>query len=466
MALIDARQSIAARLVFGYGLMAVITMVAISTVFYFGTVGVVDRNIDNDIKNQGGRLAQRLRTETAGELAAEVTRQLNDGVDSDREIYLVTDAEGKRLAGNLSILPARALPSNQIVSASVVRNGVQTRARLIVYSLPTGGQYIIGDDLRELDAMQAMVWRALATGALLSLGLTIAGALLFRQQIARRITEVRQTTRIIAAGDLSRRIATVSKDEFGLLNQDINHMLDRIEQLMNGVRDVSNAIAHDLRTPLTRIRAKLEVANRRAGTVGEFRTASLAAIGDIDDLIRLFECLLQIAEAEAGVGTGGFDTMDLAAVAGDMAEMYGNTFEDSGMRLDLNLVSAPVHGDRNLMATAIASLIENAVKYGADGGRIDISAAHADNISSVTVRDYGRGIPAIELARVAERFYRLERSRSLPGNGLGLSIVTAIVKLHGGSLSLENAEPGLRATIRLPAPVTAPRESLKMTNLS
>lgn len=228
-------------------------------------------------------------------------------------------------------------------------------------------------------------------------------------------------------------------------------MLDRIVQLMNGVRDVSNAIAHDLRTPLTRIRAKLEVANRRASTLGEFKAISMETISDIDDLIRLFECLLQIAEAEAGVGTSGFDIMDLAIVAGDMAEMYENTIEDSDLRLQLAVASVPVLGDRNLMATAIASLIENAVKYGADGGVIDIAVARSGDTASVTVRDYGHGIPHEELARVAERFYRLDQSRNLPGNGLGLAIVTAIAKLHGGSLTLHNAEPGLRATIALPA---------------
>src|SRR5450830_1110111 len=336
----NPRQSIAARLVLGYGLLAMLSMIGISAVFYFGTVGVIDYNIDQDLRNQGKRLAKRLQWETAPRLATEVDRQLNDGIDSDREIYLVIAADGSRLAGNLSAWPAVAASFNTIVSDDVVRNGVPTRARLMAFPLADGGRFLIGDDLRELSAMQAMVLRALGWGALLSLGLTVLGAALFRQQIARRINEVRATAQVIAAGDLSQRISDYSQDEFGLLNHDINTMLDRIEQLMHGVRDVSNAIAHDLRTPLTRIRTKLESANRRAASVASFRAVSMEAIDDIDELIRLFECLLQIAQAEAGVGASGFAVLELGDIAGDIAEMYDSTVDEGGMRLHARLTGA------------------------------------------------------------------------------------------------------------------------------
>jgi signal transduction histidine kinase len=446
----DPRQSIAARLVLGYGLLAMLSMIGISAVFYFGTVGVIDYNIDQDLRNQGSRLSKRLQSEQAPQLAREVDRQLNDGIDSDREIYLVLAADGRRLAGNLSTWPPAAGPFNTIVSADVVRNGVSTRARLMAFALSDGGRFIIGDDLRELSAMQAMVLRALAWGALLSLGLTMLGAALFRQQIARRISEVRATARVIAAGDLSQRIPHYSQDEFGLLNHDINIMLDRIEQLMHGVRDVSNAIAHDLRTPLTRIRTKLESANRRAASVASFRAVSMEAIEDIDELIRLFECLLQIAQAEAGVGASSFAVLELADIAGDIAEMYDSTVDEGGMRLHVRLSSARVRGDRNLIATALSSLIENAIKYAAGGERIEVGVAIEEGKATLSVRDYGPGIPEQELDKVSARFYRLDKARQLPGHGLGLSIVTAIVNLHGGTLVLENAAPGLRARILLP----------------
>src|SRR5450830_1312712 len=442
----NPRQSIAARLVLGYGLLAMLSMIGISAVFYFGTVGVIDYNIDQDLRNQGKRLAKRLQWETAPRLATEVDRQLNDGIDSDREIYLVIAADGSRLAGNLSAWPAVAASFNTIVSDDVVRNGVPTRARLMAFPLADGGRFLIGDDLRELSAMQAMVLRALGWGALLSLGLTVLGAALFRQQIARRINEVRATAQVIAAGDLSRRISDYSQDEFGLLNHDINTMLDRIEQLMHGVRDVSNAIAHDLRTPLTRIRTKLESANRRAASVASFRAVSMEAIDDIDELIRLFECLLQIAQAEAGVGAGAFAVLEL----GDIAEMYDSAVDEGGMRLHVRLTGARVRGDRNLIATALSSLIENAIKYAAEGERIEVSVASEQGIATLSVRDYGPGIPEDELDKVSARFYRLDKARQLSGHGLGLSIVTAIVTLHGGVLVLENAAPGLRARISLP----------------
>jgi signal transduction histidine kinase len=317
--------------------------------------------------------------------------------------------------------------------------------------------YLFGDDLRELGAMQSLVWRALAVGAFLSLVLAGVGALLFRRQIARRIADVRRTARIIATGNLSERIPTVSKDEFGLLNDDLNHMLDRIEQLMTGVRDVSNAIAHDLRTPLTRIRAKLEGAHRRATTVEEFQFVAHETMADIDQLIDVFQCLLQIAEAEAGVGTSGFGTLDLAEVAGDLADMYESTVEECAMDIRLRLSPVRMRGDRNLMATAIASLIENTIKYAAMGQHIDIAVNQRGTTATVSVRDHGPGVPSQDLPRLTERFYRLDKSRNLPGNGLGLSIVAAIVKLHGGLLTISNAGPGLCTSMTFPAEKCMPR---------
>lgn len=458
--MLDFRSSIAAKLVLSYGLLALFTVATISTVFYFGTIGVIDHNVDNDIRGQGARLAPRLQSEGVDSLAADVTRQLYDGIDSDREIYLVIAADGRRLAGNLTAWSS-SVPLSRIVNADVVRNGIPTRARLLAYPLPGGGFYVIGDDLRELGAMQSLVWRALAVGAVLAVVMTIVGAFLFRRQISGRISDIRTTARSIAAGDLSQRIPTVSKDEFGLLNQDINDMLDRIENLMSSVRNVSNAIAHDLRTPLTRMRNKLDLAIRRADTVDAYRATSMAAIADIDDIIRLFEGLLQIAEAEAGVGTSGFASLDLGVIAADIAEMYENTADELAIRVTLDTSRAKVRGDRNLVATAIASLLENAIKYGSDGGRIDISVSSQGSHATISVRDYGAGIPAPELHRVTERFYRLDKSRSAPGNGLGLSIVSAIAKLHRGTLDLGDAAPGLCATISLPLigvdDVVAPR---------
>jgi signal transduction histidine kinase len=285
----------------------------------------------------------------------------------------------------------------------------------------------------------------------LSLILTAFGALLFRSQIERRIGEIRRAAKDIEEGDLSRRIPVSGDDEFSLLNRDINRMLDRIEHLMDGIRHVSNAIAHDLRTPLSRIRSKLDDALRHDMTVEVLSGAAHGAIEDIDDLIRLFERLLQIAEAESGVRAQLFECIDLNRIALDMADMYDATAEEREVRLDTDLQpAAQVLGDRNLLASAVASLIDNAIKYAGPGAAVAVVTRVEGASVSIAVRDNGPGIPSAEVGKVTQRFYRLDKSRSLPGNGLGLSIVSATVGLHGGALSLEDGQPGLIARITLP----------------
>jgi signal transduction histidine kinase len=448
--MLKLRGSIAAKLVLGYGVLGMVSMVAVSAVFYVGTIGVLDQNIDGRIIALSDRLLAQGRDSSSAVLAAEVRRQLSDGIDSDREIFLLQRAGGQVLAGNLSAWPGPT--GADLQSADVVRDGHVTPARLHRRILPDGALLIVGRDLSEQEAIRALVWRALVAGAGLSLLFTVAGALLFRRQIEIRLGAIRRTAEQIEAGDLSRRIPVRSDDEFGRLNGDINRMLDHIELLMDGVRHVSDAIAHDLRTPLGRVRGKLEDALRHAREAGVLEGAARDAIDDIDDLIRLFERLLQIAEAESGVRGRLFESVDLNRVAEDLAEMYEASAEDIGARLSLALApQALVLGDRNLLASALASLLDNALKYAGQGAAIVLSTSARDGKVCVAVGDNGPGIPAGELDRVTERFYRLDRSRNLPGNGLGLSIVQATAALHGGALELADHQPGLLARIVLPA---------------
>ncbi len=448
--MLKLRGSIAAKLVLGYGVLGMVSMVAVSAVFYVGTIGVLDQNIDGRIVALSDRLLAQGRDSSSATLAAEVRRQLSDGIDSDREIFLLQRADGHVLAGNLSAWPGPT--GAELQSADVVRDGHVTPARLHRRILPDGALLIVGRDLSEQEAIRALVWRALVSGAGLSLLFTVAGALLFRRQIEIRLGAIRRTAEQIEAGDLSRRIPVRGDDEFGRLNGDINRMLDHIELLMDGVRHVSDAIAHDLRTPLGRVRGKLEDALRHAREAGVLEGAARDAIDDIDDLIRLFERLLQIAEAESGVRGRLFENVDLNRVAEDLAEMYEASAEEIGARLSLALApQALVLGDRNLLASALASLLDNALKYAGQGAAIVLSTSARDGKVCVAVGDNGPGIPAGELGRVTERFYRLDRSRNLPGNGLGLSIVQATAALHGGALELADRQPGLLARIVLPA---------------
>jgi signal transduction histidine kinase len=231
-------------------------------------------------------------------------------------------------------------------------------------------------------------------------------------------------------------------------------MLDRIELLMEGIRNVSNAIAHDLRTPLSRIRGRLDDALRHEPTVPRLSSAAHDAIDDIDDLIRLFERLLQIAEAESGMRARLFERLDLGRVVADIGEMYEATAEDSGITLTVDApASLYVDGDRNLLASAVASLLDNAIKYAGRGAVIHVRAGLYQGEASMSVHDNGPGIPDAERDKVTQRFYRVDKSRHLPGNGLGLSIVSATAKAHAGTLVLEDGGPGLVARIVLPLAV-------------
>jgi signal transduction histidine kinase len=444
------RTSIAAKLVLGYGLLGIASIVAVSAVFYSGTIGVMDQNIDGKIMAQTERLLQTVDGGQRTALQAEVRRQLGDGIDSAREIFQIVDADGAPVGGNLGSWPSLD-NAPEFVSAMVLRNGHRAPARLYLRPLSDGEVLIVGRDLSEEDAVREVIWRALLAGACVSLMLTIGGALLFRRSIEARLGEIRRTAAQIEAGDLSPRIPVTGNDEFALLNRDINRMLDRIELLMEGIRHVSNAIAHDLRTPLSRIRGRLDDALRHEMTVPRLSGAAHDAIDDIDELIRLFERLLQIAEAESGMRGRLFERLDLGRVVADIGEMYEATAEDEGITLTVDAPDALfVDGDRNLLASAVASLLDNAIKYAGPGSAIRVRAGLHHGQASISVHDNGPGIPDGERDKVTQRFYRLDKSRHLPGNGLGLSIVSATAMSHDGALVLEDGAPGLVARIVLP----------------
>nr|WP_154365284.1 HAMP domain-containing sensor histidine kinase [Duganella alba] len=447
------RTSIVAKLVLGYGLLGIASIVAVSAVFYSGTIGVLDQNIDGKIRAQTERMLDNVSDGNREALKAEVHRLLTDGVDNDREIFALLDADGVALAGNLGSWPSVA-DAPDLVTATVLRYGRSAPARLYLRPLVQGGVLIVGRDLSEEDAVREVIWRALAAGACVSLMLTIAGAMLFRSSVESRLGQIRRTAAQIEAGDLTPRIPVSGNDEFALLNRDINRMLDRIQLLMDGIRNVSNAIAHDLRTPLSRIRGRLDDALRHDVTVPRLATAAHDAIDDIDDLIRLFERLLQIAEAESGMRARLFERLDLGRVVADIGEMYEAIAEDSHIVLTVDAPdSLYVDGDRNLLASAVASLLDNAIKYAGPGSVIHVRAGLHHGQASMSVHDNGPGIPAGELGNVTQRFYRLDKSRHMPGNGLGLSIVSATAKSHDGKLVLEDAGPGLIARIVLPLAV-------------
>lgn len=453
---LDRGPSVITRLVLGYSILLAATCLALATVFYIGTIGVLDRSTDRKISEVTARLAASFRPGHPEILAGAISRELTDGSDSDSEVILAMGGDAARIAGNVDAIADLANPAGQLTTRKVFRNGAPRRTRLLASRLPDGGVLLVGRDLSEQQTIQSMVWEALAAGAGVAIVLGTIGARMFRNQIRRRIGEIRLTAKGIEAGDLTRRIPVSGGDEFGLLSHDINRMLDRIEQLMSGVRHVSNAIAHDLRTPLNRVRAKLDASLHSAATAATLTESAQGAIAEIDELTLLFEKLLQIAEAESGMRTRQFELVDLSRIALDMVELYDASAEECDSVLQhVSAGAVRVRGDRNLLASAVASLVDNAIKHAGPATTIVVRAYLAGDGATIEVRDNGPGIPDDELARVTERFYRLDRSRSLPGNGLGLSIVAAIATLHGGALQLA-ADKGLIARIALP---TSPEPS-------
>jgi len=455
--MVSIRNSIASRLALGYGVLVAFSIAIVSAVFYFGTIVVLDRSIDGKIASISNRLVTRFQDRTQDDLIAEIERRLQDRIDSDTEIFLVVAADGTPVVGNLTNWPEDRIPYDEVVTRKVMRDGKLTSARLIVRQLHGDRLLVVGRDLHEQEAIQTLVVRALGAGGTLSLVLVIAGAIFFKQQTEARIGEIRRTAVEIEGGNLSRRVPISGDDEFGRLSEDINRMLDRIEHLMDGVRHVSNAIAHDLRTPLGRIRSKLDEAVRHQYTVDTLHEAASDAIEGIDDLILLFDKLLQIAGAESGMRTKSFEVLDLNRIAHDMVELYDAAAEEREVVLKASSQAhVTVMGDHDLLASAVASLIDNAIKYAGAGATVEVEAHTEPHWATVTIKDNGPGIPTEELSRVTERFYRLDHSRHLPGNGLGLSIVTAIATLHGGTLHLEQGAPGLVAQIRLPRETSVP----------
>ena len=444
--------TVAFRLALGYGLLAIGSMSVIAAAFYFGTVGVLARSTDAKLISISQRLADHYETRGGEAVRQEVQQLLVDGIEQDTEVYLLVEPDGRRVAGNIYGWSMAAAPPGKLTDLAVMRNGRPSLSRLLPRLLPDGSILVVGRDMQDQRDIERLVWHALFAGGAVALLLVVSGALLFRRQLEHRVGAIRRTALEIEAGDLTRRIPISDvEDEFARLNRDINRMLDRIEHLMDGVRHVSNAIAHDLRTPLGRIRSRLEEALRPGNITTQLAGTAGFAIQEVDELIRMLDRLLQIAEAESGAHRQSFAPVSLAVVVNDVVELYDATAEAEGITLVSEIEGQPVTlGDKNLITSALVNLIDNALKYAGSGATVRVRATQDRDAVSMIVQDDGPGIPPAERSRVIERFYRLDQSRSLPGNGLGLSIVAATASLHWGKLELEDAAPGLIARIVLP----------------
>jgi signal transduction histidine kinase len=441
--------SVAFRLSCIYGGLVLLAVLMLSTAFYLGTAGVLARSADEKIVSVSERLGEHAAAGGLAQVQRKIVQALTDGVDSDTEIYLLTDPAGNKLAGNI-LLWSSLPPIGSVIEMPVTRDGRPSTGRVLLRRLPDQSLLVVGRDMSDLHQINTLIWRAIIGGGVLALVLSVAGTIFFRAQIEQRVGEIRRAALEIAAGDLSRRIPVAGgSDEFARLSQNLNRMLDKIEHLMDGVRHVSNTIAHNLRTPLGRIRGRLDEGLRDTRSTETLANAGGFAIVEIDRIIALLDKLLQIAEAESGARRKIFSPVSLHALITDLAELYDAAAEEAGVTLNTQIVGEPsVHGDRELLASALANLLDNALNYAGSPAEITVEAARRGRSVIVTVRDNGPGIPINERENVLRRFYRLDHSR--PGYGIGLASVAAIMQLHGGRLQLDDAKPGLAVSLEFP----------------
>lgn len=371
-------------------------------------------------------------------------------------LYLMTTPAGERIAGNIENVTPDVLanPGEYEVPYEIMSDGEIKRHRALVRSLvlPGGFRLLVGRDLTDVERLRDVIWRAFGWSLLLVVVLGVLGGFVVTKRVLSRIDQMTATTRSIMEGDLAGRLAlTGTNDEFDRLAENLNAMLDRIGDLMEGLRQVSNNIAHDLRTPLTRLRNNAEEALRGNRSLDDTRNALIDVMAEADHLIKIFNALLMIARAEAGQLREGMEPLDAAEIVHEIAELYEPVAEDQGIRIETKIAGAlPVFGSRELIGQAVANLIDNALKYAAGTHAINVNAKQWGDDAIVEVADHGPGISAEDRERVTERFVRLESSRSQPGSGLGLSLVAAIARLHHGTLQFDENNPGLIVRLVLP----------------
>jgi signal transduction histidine kinase len=367
-------------------------------------------------------------------------------------------ADGHRIAGNIESLPtglAPDVPTDTVVVRVDNRGHEMQKVRLAAHPLPSGEILVIGRNIDELAEMAEIVGRALALGLLLAFGLAVAIGMALSLRALNRLSEVNRRVQRIVAGDLRERLPTRGRDDpFDQLAASVNRMLGEIETLINEIAGVGDDIAHDLRTPLTRVRIRLERGREHAATLEELRAVTDQAIAGLDQSLTIITALLRIAEIEHSRRLEGFSQVRLAPLVHEVGDLYDPIAEDKSVSLSLRVEAADeasVHGDRDLLFEAVANLVDNAVKFTPSGGGVELALLRREDEPVIRISDTGPGIPEIEREAVTKRFYRSDKSRKTEGLGLGLSLVAAIVKLHGFRFAIV-AGPGCTVEIACPKP--------------
>jgi signal transduction histidine kinase len=433
-----------------YALLLAISATALAVFLWWATAGLLDRQTEAAVNADAQGLAERWADGGLPALVVTIEDRLAQNIDDDA-LYLLVDANMKRVAGNLATWPSSVTDPGVSYELPVVRAGIKSLANVQRYDLAGGFHLLIGRDVQVRAQLRTLLTDALLWAVIVVILMATVGALVVRNLFRRTLANVSATATAIAGGDFAQRVRLSGRgDEFDQVAEVINDMLDRIARLMDGVRQVSNAIAHDLRTPITRARTRLEDATLHAETPDDLRAAIEQATIDLDGIVAVFQALLRIAEIEAGSRRSSFAHLDLAPLLAEMAELYGALAEERDIVLTLDIPDAlPAYGDKAMIQQTIANLLDNALKFSPKDSTVRLSALVSSKLV-ITVSDQGMGIPPEEREKATARFYRGESARSTPGSGLGLSLVLAVAQLHGGELRLEDNAPGLLAVLVLP----------------
>lgn len=432
------------------GALVLAAVLLVSMVVYFSTVGAMVRKIDAKILEISNNLSTEENKRGAQSVANRIETSLVDGIDSDVEILLLLNKDGKKIAGNLLNWNGSFSNTNAVIDHQVISGRRLSDSRVSTRYLDDGSFLVVGRDMTDIHDIRALFFKSTILGGGLAIILAIAAIFTLRYQIEKKIFSIRTIAQQIEAGNFNKRITiSQSPDEFDRLNIDINRMLDRIEHLMDGVKNISNVIAHNIRTPLSLIRNRLDDAVRPPISVEKFTKASEYGVEAIDQLIIMLEKMLQIAEAESGARRSSFRPVNIQHVVQPLIELYDAVAEQKNILMTSQIPeNVFVLGDTDLLSGALMNLLDNSIMYAGPGCHIHIHLKEEKNSVHLIVEDDGPGIPVSEHDKVLQRFYRLNGKGQ--GSGLGLAIVKAFVQMQGGEIFLEDTHPGLRVKLVFP----------------
>jgi signal transduction histidine kinase len=437
------------RLTLLYAALFTVSALILLSVIYWATSYYMTNELDATIESDVSELDQGFRAGGAALLARlvdERTKQMPNGP----VLYLLEDEAGKVKAGNLPEMAPRPGTYDLRVPGLLFPGDRSGALRAHGVRLDNGEFLLVAADAHQLVELKRVVLRTFGWGFAITLLLALAGGAVMSGSLLHRVEAIGRASREIMEGNLAQRLPIRgTDDEFDRLAASLNAMLDKTRNSLEGMRQVSNDVAHDLRTPLTRLRQRLELARRRSGSIEELRSAIDRSIADTDAILDTFAALLRIAQIE-GVGSSErFAEVDLSELLSTVAEVYQPTAEEKHQRLSLDVApDLAIAGDRELLTQLFSNLIENAIRHSPDAASIAISAARCDGGIEAVIADTGPGIPTAARDKVFRRFYRLESSRTTPGSGLGLSLAAAIAGLHQIAIELADNRPGLRVSLR------------------